>query len=237
MRYEELTTPEAVLAAFEAGRLVGFNTLLNFDESGWVRVLQSDPHARLLRVGRLRALIEEPAIPEGFTAWGGGDCPEGASGRRLTVVMRNGELVTGGFGIFLWPHTGSDYDIIAYRVESEPKPEPAPSAVEALAEAERLRKDAERYRWLRDLPCCSVSVGKNEGHAVNYMTMAEWVDLQPECYADVPQEELNRMIETNADWSVQVYPNTPIGFNVWRGATLDAAIDAAILADHGSESQ
>jgi hypothetical protein len=129
MKWEELTTPEAVLAAFEAGRLVGFNTLLNFDESGWVRVLQSDPHARLLRVGRLRALIEEPAIPEGFTAWGGGDCPEGASGRRLTVVMRNGELVTGGFGIFLWPHTGSDYDIIAYRVESEqPKPEPSKRA-------------------------------------------------------------------------------------------------------------
>ena len=33
-----------------------------------------------------------------------------------------------------------------------------------------------------------------------------------------------------AIWRLQIYPDTPIGFNVWHGATLDAAIDAALAA-------
>jgi len=36
-----------------------------------------------------------------------------------------------------------------------------------------------------------------------------------------------------AIWRLQIYPDTPIGFNVWHGATLDAAIDAAREAQQG----
>jgi len=110
-----------------------------------------------------------------------------------------------------------------------------PTAVSAMAEreaalvkeVEALRADAERWRWLRDLKCCSMTVSRNEGHAPNYMDLSEWIASQPELYADVKVEELERMKAAGEDWAVQIYPHTPIGFAVYHGATLDAAIDAA----------
>lgn len=99
----------------------------------------------------------------------------------------------------------------------------APAAATRAEEVE----DAERYRYIRDLPCCTLSISKNEGHAINYTTMEEWVDSFPELYDGTPGDELRRMVETNTDWSLQIYPDTPIGFNVWHGSTLDAVIDEA----------
>lgn len=99
---------------------------------------------------------------------------------------------------------------------------------DALAEkVKELQDDARRYRFLRDLQCCSMTVSKNDGHAPNYMNLPEWIECSPDLYDDVPPEELERMKAAGVDWAIQVYPNTPVGFNVWHAATLDAAIDAA----------
>lgn len=101
-----------------------------------------------------------------------------------------------------------------------------------MTELEELQKDAARYRWLRDAKCCTISVSKNEGHATNYMTFREYEMLDREWYRGTPEDELNKMRISNTDWCVQIYPNTPIDFNTYNGATLDAAIDAA-MEDNG----
>lgn len=36
-----------------------------------------------------------------------------------------------------------------------------------------------------------------------------------------------RCIDTNEIWSLQWYPNTPVGFNIIHGATLEEVIEAA----------
>ena len=105
----------------------------------------------------------------------------------------------------------------------------AAGGIERLcAEIERLRADAARYRWLRDLRCNSVSVSRDDDHACNYMTASEWIDNNADWYVDDNPEEVQRMRDTNTIWRLQVYPNTPVGFNVWNGSTLDSAIDAAM---------
>lgn len=99
----------------------------------------------------------------------------------------------------------------------------AETAEAKLAAAEA---DARRYRWLRDLTPCSLTLSRNDGHAINYMTAAQWIEQSPEEFADDPPEEIERMKATNTIWTIQIYPNTPVGFTRWNAATLDAAIDA-----------
>jgi hypothetical protein len=141
MRYEELTTPEAVLAAFEAGRHVEYMAPTRGGRAAmWLSArvgLAQDEVGDLVVDGYIfRALIEEPAIPAGFTPWAGGECPEDARGKRPALLFRDGMLNPRSAApghLIDWRHRGHRTDIIAYRVESEPKPEPAPSYVEAQA--------------------------------------------------------------------------------------------------------
>lgn len=91
--------------------------------------------------------------------------------------------------------------------------------------------DAERYRWLRDLKCCSFTLGHNDAHAPSYMTASDWIDDNPEWFVDTPDAELRRMRDSNTIWTLQVYPRTPVAFYLWHAATLDAAIDAAIAKE------
>lgn len=107
------------------------------------------------------------------------------------------------------------------------------SGLRSPAFAEMARNDA-RYRFLRDMKCCTFSLSRDEGHGINYETFESFAEASPEWYADVPEDELQKMRETNTDWALQIYPDTPIGFYVWHAATLDMAIDAAIDAQrHG----
>lgn len=96
-----------------------------------------------------------------------------------------------------------------------------------LAEA---RKDAEKYRLISGAKCNSLTVSFNE-HAASYVTAKDWIEnCLPSNFERVDPEELQRMKDSNSIWQVQIYPNTPIGFNVYYGATLDAAITAAPAA-------
>jgi hypothetical protein len=96
------------------------------------------------------------------------------------------------------------------------------------AQRERDGRDAERYRWLRDATPCSLTLSRNDGHAINYMTATQWIEQFADDFADDDPAEVERMKATNTIWTLQVYPNTPVGFYRWNGATLDAAIDAAL---------
>ena len=76
------------------------------------------------------------------------------------------------------------------------------------AENEALRKDAQRYRWLRDVMSKSIGGGVEVNDAALVYETSE------------PGEEVR----------VYWYPNTPIGFYDSKGSTLDEAIDAAMIA-------
>lgn len=104
-------------------------------------------------------------------------------------------------------------------------------------EFRRVREDAARYRWLRDSRPCSFALQFNDHHNV-YQTVAETFedsarDQKADYYGDCPPEEREKMIATDTIWTLHIYPNTPIGFNVYHAATLDAAVDAA--RDKGGE--
>ena len=73
-------------------------------------------------------------------------------------------------------------------------------------EVEALRKDAERYRWLRSLSARSLSCG---------------IEINEErlCYEDPAHGK-----EVRLQW----YPYTPVGFYCVEAETLDAAIDEAM---------
>ena len=89
-----------------------------------------------------------------------------------------------------------------------------------------LIADAERYRWLSAMRPNSFTLTYNDDHATNYMTAEAWINEHPEWFGDVSNDELQRMKDTNTIWGLQVYPYTPIGFNVVYGATLDSVVDA-----------
>lgn len=89
-----------------------------------------------------------------------------------------------------------------------------------------VSEDAALFRLLRDLPCNSLYLTKNE-HAGDYRTAAEWIDLNPYDFSGDDPAEIERMKQTNTIWRLQIYPRTPVGFEMWHCATLAAAINAA----------
>ena len=98
-------------------------------------------------------------------------------------------------------------------------------------------QDAKRYRWLREHKCNSLHLDHDGDHACNYVTAKEWIEEYcPDDFTDNSAAEIQAMKDANTIWRLQIYPHTPIGCNVWKGATLDAVIDAAMdAADKGSK--
>ncbi|WP_063569277.1 hypothetical protein [Achromobacter ruhlandii] len=112
----------------------------------------------------------------------------------------------------------------------------------SISRAERdalvaLAMDGLRYRWLHDHACNSLHLTRDDDHACNYMTAAEWIERCPEDFQDDPPEEIERMKSANTIWRLQVYPNTPIGFWVIHASTLSTAIDAAMAAEIGKNME
>lgn len=89
--------------------------------------------------------------------------------------------------------------------------------------------DAQRWQWLAGLKCNSFTLSRDDDHATNYVTARQWIEeYMPENFRDVGADELQRMKDTNTIWCLQIYPNTPVGFNVWYGATAESVLDAAM---------
>jgi hypothetical protein len=95
--------------------------------------------------------------------------------------------------------------------------------------------DSARWQWLANLKCNSFTLCRDDDHACNYVTAKQWIEERSsESFDQVPPDELQRMKDTNTIWSLQIYPHTPIGFNVWYGATAEYVIDAA-MADYAKD--
>lgn len=76
----------------------------------------------------------------------------------------------------------------------------------------------------------SLSIGFNDDAACNYMTATEAIDNGMLERADwVNDEEEQRAKETNSIWTIQWYPDTPVGFCCYAASSLGALL-AAIRA-------
>jgi hypothetical protein len=71
---------------------------------------------------------------------------------------------------------------------------------------------------------CGLFLTHNE-HRNNYETIEEWASDRFRSW--VSPEERAKAIETNEAWELQWYPNTPVGFLVVTGATLESVLKAA----------
>jgi hypothetical protein len=60
------------------------------------------------------------------------------------------------------------------------------------------------------------------------MTAADWIDERPDDFEDCSPEDIEAMKATNTIWSLQIYPNTPIGFIVWYGPTMESVVKQAM---------
>lgn len=85
--------------------------------------------------------------------------------------------------------------------------------------------------FIKSLPehQASLTIEHNE-HKTCYQTVAELIannygmdycDLQDW----VSSEEMAKSIETNELWTIQWYPNTPVGFHIKHASTLEALIE------------
>lgn len=77
----------------------------------------------------------------------------------------------------------------------------------------------------------SLTFGFNDLHACNYMTAQQWADEVGEDMAGyndlrewVSPEEREKPLATNSVWSVQWYPDTPVGFHVLYASTFAALL-------------
>jgi hypothetical protein len=96
-----------------------------------------------------------------------------------------------------------------------------------LADTTQDRIDAERYRFLRNNNFNHIYLTCNV-HKSYYDTAEVTIANDVDWYEEDPAEELDKMKATNTIWCVQYYPDTPIGFYKFNGATLDNVIDRAI---------
>lgn len=124
--------------------------------------------------------------------------------------------------------------LLSTRVESYRLDEAIDRAEAAERARDEEKQDADKYRALRDIKCCTFTLSRDDGHASNYTNLRKWAEeYEREWYEHVPADELERMKEANTDWCLQVYPNTPVCFDTFHGATLDAAIAAFLAANGG----
>lgn len=82
----------------------------------------------------------------------------------------------------------------------------------------------------------SLTIGFNEDHACNYATAQRYHDEWGQYGAGnndarikwVSEEERQKAIRENSVWTIQWYPNTPIGFNCVGASTFETAAKYAL---------
>jgi hypothetical protein len=94
---------------------------------------------------------------------------------------------------------------------------------------------SENYEFLARLKANSWSIECNE-HACNYVSATTWIETYvPDHFKDTPAGLIEGMKASNTIFRLQIYPNTPIGFDFWYGPTLDSVIEQARAALQGSD--
>ena len=90
-----------------------------------------------------------------------------------------------------------------------------------------LELDANRYKFLRDNVNNELYLTRNQ-QAAGYRSAKDYIEAFPKNFEDVKEDELQVMIDTNTIWHLQIYPNNPVSFYFWAGASLDSIVDAAM---------
>lgn len=84
------------------------------------------------------------------------------------------------------------------------------------------------FEWLATFKCNHYHLTRDDEYAVNYVTAKKWIEeFQPKDFTDVDPVELQAMKDTNTIWCLHIYPNTPIMFYHWYGATLESVVRQA----------
>lgn len=73
--------------------------------------------------------------------------------------------------------------------------------------------------------CVSFAIELN-GHALSYWTLSEMFKYEPDHWSD--REANAACIQAGRIYSLQVYPNTPVGFNFYYGPDLEALVAKAV---------
>lgn len=87
---------------------------------------------------------------------------------------------------------------------------------------------------LGDIPHAASLHLKHNQHKSYYQTVQESVDGEDFGYTDncwVSPEQRQKAIDTNECWTLQWYPDTPVGFYVMSAADLDVLLEAARTAE------
>ena len=93
------------------------------------------------------------------------------------------------------------------------------------------------YEKLIGIKCNSFSLSKNDDHLPNYLTAKDWIEkYEFDDFKDVDQSEIIKMIDSNTIWKLQIYPDTPIGFYMYYGATCEYVIKQAAIESGGEQS-
>lgn len=96
--------------------------------------------------------------------------------------------------------------------------------------------DPELLKTLLEGEFSSLTIGFNDDHACNYATAQRWHDEWMEYGGgndndriDWPSEEERlKAISENSVWTIQWYPNSPVGFNCVAASTFEAAARFAL---------
>jgi hypothetical protein len=101
-------------------------------------------------------------------------------------------------------------------------------------------------RSLLDGEFTSLTIGFNDLHACNYTTAKGWseemgaADGGMQTYNDprdwVSPEEREKALENNSVWSIQWYPNTPVGFCQLYASSLEALLEAIAMETRRAET-
>ena len=70
---------------------------------------------------------------------------------------------------------------------------------------------------------------QHNDHALLHQSLEDWLfdnAREDGCY-DVTPEDWNEILRTGECWTLQWYPNTPVGFNAVAAATLERCIELA----------
>lgn len=94
-----------------------------------------------------------------------------------------------------------------------------------------MATDTERYEFLKKWAPNHLIIDRGDNN-MNYESVEEWlIDNVCTKWAKVLPGEYEKIIESGSLWTLQVYPDTPIGFYARAASTLDALLDWAIEAN------
>ncbi len=104
--------------------------------------------------------------------------------------------------------------------------------------------DPERLLKLLKGEFSCLTIGFNDDHTPNYVNAQRWADEYGEYRGDdddrihwVSEEERQKAIRENSVWTIQWYPDTPVGFCCVGASTFEAAATYALQPLDDSQSE